>query len=249
MNKGTKEIREHYSSIKNVEKRIELATTGETGKLITHRFRKIVSLLAPYNKGEKIADIGCGFGYLLKFLPDDIEVYAVDITPAQIRNAKRFRKNFIGVVGDAHELPFEDNTFDKLFSINLTPHLYDIDKALREFYRVLKPNGLAVVNFMNKYSPTVMPFSIFKLKLGYYFEHGIMTPSKQHSFSYIKARELTKKAGFKVLNMYGGGISFPRKLSQKVPWFASKWTDFTIRTEDLPIFKLLTETIILKLQK
>jgi SAM-dependent methyltransferase len=50
------------------------------------------------------------------------------------------------VVGDAHHLPFRDNTFDRVFAFNVFEHLTDPKKAAEEIRRVLKPGGAVAIH-------------------------------------------------------------------------------------------------------
>jgi SAM-dependent methyltransferase len=50
------------------------------------------------------------------------------------------------VVGDAHALPFRDDSFDRIIALNVFEHLHDPHVAAHEIYRVLKPGGRAVVH-------------------------------------------------------------------------------------------------------
>ena len=95
-------------------------------------------------KNPKILDVGCGKGYLLfdflKVVPD-AEIFGIDISNYAIENSKKeIRKNL--QIGNATELPWPDNYFDLVYSINTfhNLHNYDLDKALREFERVGKNN-------------------------------------------------------------------------------------------------------------
>ncbi|MBD2088488.1 methyltransferase domain-containing protein [Microcoleus sp. FACHB-1515] len=50
------------------------------------------------------------------------------------------------VVGDAHHLPFKDETFDAVVAMNVFEHLYNPEQAAAEIRRVLKPGGRAVIH-------------------------------------------------------------------------------------------------------
>jgi uncharacterized protein YbaR (Trm112 family) len=50
------------------------------------------------------------------------------------------------VVGDAHRLPFHNNTFDRVFAFNVFEHLRDPKTAAREIHRVLKPGGAVAIH-------------------------------------------------------------------------------------------------------
>ncbi len=76
--------------------------------------------------------------------------------------AKHFGYEWIGfdhagdlatVKGDAHNLPFDDNSFDIVWSDAVLEHVYDPWKVVQEIKRVLKPNGFYIgsVAFMEPY--------------------------------------------------------------------------------------------------
>ena len=94
--------------------------------------------------GDKILDIGCGKGFQLyeftRVCPG-VEVTGIDISEYAIENSKEEIKDRLQV-GNANNLPFEDNSFDFVFSITTLHnlHCYDLDKALREMERVSKKN-------------------------------------------------------------------------------------------------------------
>lgn len=99
--------------------------------------------------GYKVLDVGCGKGFLLydmmKELPG-LEVKGIDISGYAIENAKPEVKSFMQV-GNAVDLPFEDNSFDLVISLNTIHNLYCFDmlKALKEIERVGKKNKYFVV--------------------------------------------------------------------------------------------------------
>lgn len=88
----------------------------------------------------RILEVGCGKGFLLhdflKVVPD-ADVTGLDFSEYAIENAKPEVKDRL-VYGDAADLPFEDDEFDLVISINTLHNLYchDLDSALREMERV-----------------------------------------------------------------------------------------------------------------
>ncbi len=111
----------------------------------------IFSYLRPRIKaGSRVLDVGCGQGRSLDFLARATfpgEVYAIDIEEIQVAAAEKLDresnlKNTFVTVGNALELPFEDEFFDLVhFNVTLA-HIPDTLKALAEVKRVLKPGGL-----------------------------------------------------------------------------------------------------------
>ncbi len=112
-------------------------------KYIPGRWDKIaMNLISHYDlhSNSKILDIGCGKGYLLYELSQKLpkcEIYGLDISNYAIENAKpEIKKNIIH--GSATNLPWPDNFFDLVISINTLHclHIYDLEVALKEMERV-----------------------------------------------------------------------------------------------------------------
>lgn len=105
--------------------------------------------------GDKILDIGCGKGYQLYELTQlcpGVEVHGVDISRYAIENGKEEIKDHLQVC-HASSLPFPDDHFDFVFSLNTLHNLanYDLDQALREMERVGKKNKyLCVESFRSE---------------------------------------------------------------------------------------------------
>ncbi len=105
--------------------------------------------------GNKVLDIGCGKGFqlfeLTKLLPG-LEVWGIDISEYAIKNCKEEIKERLQV-GNANKLPFSDNYFDFVFSINTLHNLYnyELDASLREMERVGKQNKyLCIESYRNE---------------------------------------------------------------------------------------------------
>ncbi len=100
--------------------------------------------------GSKILDVGCGKGFMVydffKLNPN-LDIVGIDISDYAITNCKEeVRKNL--KVASCEELPFKDNTFDLVISIN-TIHNLERDgcgKSLREINRVSKKNKYIIVD-------------------------------------------------------------------------------------------------------
>jgi phosphatidylethanolamine/phosphatidyl-N-methylethanolamine N-methyltransferase len=101
--------------------------------------------------GPRVLEAGVGTGLSLGYYPRHAEVYGIDLSADMLRRAqdKVDRKGLSHVkalrVGDAMKLDFEDESFDAVtaqFIITLVP---DLDRALDEFARVLRPGGEIVL--------------------------------------------------------------------------------------------------------
>jgi ubiquinone/menaquinone biosynthesis C-methylase UbiE len=101
-------------------------------------------------RGKRLLEIGCGLGTdLLQFARAGALVTGVDLTPASVELVRR-RFALEGVPGeaqvaDAEKLPFEDNTFDVVYSFGVLHHTPNTQKAIGEVHRVLKPGGRIII--------------------------------------------------------------------------------------------------------
>lgn len=123
-------------------------------------------------KGQSILDVGCGRGeFLYGFMLCGLVPYAVD----QISLAKELYNeiNFKNCDLSKDKLPYEDETFDVVFSKSVIEHFYYPEKILLEMKRVLKKNGKIItmtpdweLNFKNFYEDYThrTPFSATSLK-------------------------------------------------------------------------------------
>ena len=122
------------------------------------RWEKVARAIAdhyPLPSNPKILDIGCGKGFLLydflKVIPD-AEIHGIDISEYAIANCKPEIRNNLQV-GNAINLPWEDNSFDLVISITTLHnlHAYDLDLALREMERVGKQHKyLCIESYRNE---------------------------------------------------------------------------------------------------
>ena len=101
---------------------------------------------------EKFADIGGGYGRLAnEYLKRAHKVYIFDYSKTELAQAKEIYGDKIETkAGDIYKLPFKDNELDGLMMVRVTHHLKELEKALAELYRVLKPGGVAVIEVANK---------------------------------------------------------------------------------------------------
>jgi tocopherol O-methyltransferase len=97
----------------------------------------------------QILDVGCGIGGSSLYLAQKFNAQATGITlsPVQASRAtQRAQEAGLGTevqfqVADALDMPFADNSFDLVWSMESGEHMPDKEKFLQECYRVLKPGG------------------------------------------------------------------------------------------------------------
>jgi len=107
-----------------------------------HRERRHSLGLLRLQAGERLVIIGCGTGADLPFVPQGVEVLAVDLTPAMLRQAMAHARpgiEFRQMDGMALELP--DGSFDAAVLHMVLEVIPDPVRCLREAARVLRPGG------------------------------------------------------------------------------------------------------------
>ena len=109
-------------------------------QLILALFKKYVIKPRP-----NILDAGCGTGLLAKKMEKFGTVWGVDLSPEAIKFAKL--RGLKTKRASITHLPFKKNAFDVVTCVDVIYHkaIKDDSKALKEFFRVLKPGGLLII--------------------------------------------------------------------------------------------------------
>jgi ubiquinone/menaquinone biosynthesis C-methylase UbiE len=105
--------------------------------------------------GLRVLDVGSGQGIdLARYAQSGADPVGIDLTPrhVELANAHLAALGLRGeaVRGDGEQLPFDDESFDRVSSNGVLHHTPDIEGALREIHRVLKPGGRATVIVYNR---------------------------------------------------------------------------------------------------
>ncbi len=105
--------------------------------------------------GRKVLEIGPGYGTVAQRLAErGAEYHGVDIAPGPVEIVNH-RLRLAGlpgraILGSALALPFEEACFDVVISIGCLHHTGDMDRAVDEIHRVLRPGGSVVAMCYNR---------------------------------------------------------------------------------------------------
>ncbi|GLV57178.1 hypothetical protein KDH_40150 [Dictyobacter sp. S3.2.2.5] len=114
-------------------------------------YQRVIEDLASLQlAGEKVLDVGTGPGVLARDIArafPQLRVYGVDLSTEMIQLAReRTRQEQLNErvqfdSGDVRQLPYPDHSFDVIVSTISLHHWQELERPLRELYRVLKPGG------------------------------------------------------------------------------------------------------------
>ena len=146
-------------------------------------------------KNLKILDLACGGGW--KFLTEYGDVTGIDISFNSLKNAKKLYENVY--LADANKLPFPDETFDVVTSIDFFEHIMPDKKQilLKEINRVLKKGGIVM-----KYIPMDSKEALTKFTKKYpdlYEKYWLHQDDHVGLESPYKVINRFKLAGFKIV--------------------------------------------------
>lgn len=119
--------------------------------------RHLLPWIRELETGKSVLEIGCGIGLdAFHMAKRGMKVTAVDLTDVAIDTARnRFERNGLAAefrVANATKLPFDDETFDYVYSFGVLHHAEDTEKSIQEVFRVLKPGGIAKIMLYNRHS-------------------------------------------------------------------------------------------------
>lgn len=130
---------------------------------------KLLSLLSDL-KNKKVLDVGAGTGRIsLELFSLGAQVTALDVSDKILEVLKRKNKKIATVVGEAEDLPFENDSFDLVVAAFLIVHLKDPARFFDEVYRVLKSGGIFLVTNINQKEPPIVKTQAGDIQIKSYY--------------------------------------------------------------------------------
>ena len=172
---------------------------------------------------ERVLDDGCGpgfFGVILSRLGHS--VCCIDYSEDMVKSARQRMESLgldAGVIRmDAHELDFDDGSFDAVVSRNVLWNLQDPAKAYEEICRVLRPGGKLIVSDGNMYR------YLFDEK--YKVQHDRMLKEHAQFRGGLHGKHNTDNVDFSIIERIAGELPMPRV--QRPQWDIDRliWTGF-----------------------
>ncbi len=143
--------------------------------------------------GDRILEIGMGNGHFVSEIvskDQSISYSGCDFSEVMVNESRKNNQQWIDnqqaefMLTDGTSLPFDDQTFTKIFTVNTLYFWEDRQAVLAEFKRVLKPDGVLIIGIRPKRLMENIPFTRFGFNL----------------FSKEDATDLLTENGFEVLS-------------------------------------------------
>lgn len=197
-----------------------------------------------YLKPKKVLELGAGTGRYAALLAGlGFDYTRIDITPAMLNVAKRkirnlkLRARFVQM--DAHELDFDEGTFDSVFCDRVFKLMENPIKVLRGVHRVLKADGRVIVNVEAKCFLESLPITSLIHKVDLYIVSGerFLKPNLNlyqldiKKYSKKDIASMFEKAGFAVKETERI-FNFPLFFIRLAPsWIIKKLLQFDVSTK------------------
>ncbi len=149
--------------------------------------------------GDRVLDLGCGAGWASRLTAKAVadtdrpgQVIGLDVSDEMIRRARAASTdydNLMFVVGSAQQVPWEENFFDKVLSVESFYYYADQERALAELFRVMAPKGELYI-LINLYRDN--PYSLrwveeLKVPVQVRSEQEYIEMVRSHTFEDVRA--------------------------------------------------------------
>jgi SAM-dependent methyltransferase len=119
--------------------------------------RRVRMLTSHITSNVKVLELGCGTAYFTRELAQTgASITAIDISPDLLEVARHecSAPNVLFEVQNAYALTYRDSEFDSVVGSSVLHHL-EIDRALTQIYRVLRPGGTIRFTEPNMLNPQI----------------------------------------------------------------------------------------------
>jgi ubiquinone/menaquinone biosynthesis C-methylase UbiE len=170
--------------------------------------------------GDKILEVAPGPGYLAIDLSKkgNFDITGLEISNTFVniarKNAKEEGANVRFDLGDVHQMPYEDKTFDFIICTAAFKNFSDPVKALNEMHRVLKPKGIAWIEDLRhdftKAELDSFTKNVMKLKgfSGWFIKWSLGSYLKKRAYTRSQFADFISKSKFKSFEIIEHPVEF-----------------------------------------
>ena len=154
-----------------------------------------------------VLDIGFGNGYLIKKLVEQnvpVKIYGIEISKdmlqkVKLKNMQNIENGILELdLANINKTSFENNFFDKAYTVNTIYFWNELEKCFSEIKRILKPNGI----FMNVIYTKEFLDKILYTKYGFkkYSVEEIIKMTKENGMEIIETIEIKKNKSYCIIS-------------------------------------------------
>lgn len=158
----------------------------KTGKHARGQYKHVLNELQQLDF-QKILDVGCGTGEILKSIKERysfVKLYGLDISEEMLKQANdKLKGTATLILGDAENITLETNSFDLLLCTDSFHHYPNPQQAISEFYRVLKHGKFLLIADYWKPFPIRQIMNLF---ISYSNEGDVKIYSKKEIIEFLK---------------------------------------------------------------
>ena len=177
------------------------ASEGKGEEMEAHHISITEQTLVMMNlkPGERVLDLGCGTGWTSRMMAKAVangdkpgQVVGLDVADEMIRRARVASvdyDNLMFVVGSATEIPWEENFFDKVLSVESFYYYPDQERALAELFRTMAPKGelYILINLYRDNHYSLRWVEELKVPVQVRSEQEYVELLKRHTFEDVRA--------------------------------------------------------------
>jgi len=172
------------------------------------------------NPEDDVLDVGCANAIHMRLLARRCRsITGIDINDAMIEIARKTLgdegiTNFSLEKRSAADLGFSDSSFDLVYAFSTLALVPDVERAMQEIHRVLRPGGIALLDLTGRWNLSRVYWGM------YYRRHGHFG---LHSFSYREIAARLESMGFAIVESHALGFLDQWRYVPGLHW--CKWLD------------------------
>ena len=177
------------------------AEQGKGEEMEAHHISITEQTLAQMNlkPGDRVLDLGCGAGWASRLMAKAVansdkpgQVVGLDVSDEMIRRARAASTdldNVMFVVGSAQQIPWDENFFDKVLSVESFYYYADQERALAELFRVMAPKGelYILINLYRDNHYSLRWVEELKVPVQVHSEQEYVDMLKRHTYEDVRA--------------------------------------------------------------
>ena len=204
-----------------------------------------IAAALPYADGARILEAGCGTGMILKELaPLARTAVGVDLSPGML--AQAHRRGLQVVHGSVTDLPFGDAEFDLAYSFKVLAHVEQIERALGEMTRVVRPGGHVIAEF---YNPWSLRGLIKRLKPATKISSSTTDEAVYTRYDSLPAIRRLLPRGLKIVDVRGVRVITPFSAVHDLPVVGQAFAAAETRAASAPLLRHLGGFMVVTAQK